>query len=389
MATITAPTTQQLDDLVQSYLDTQGTGLAFAIGYASPQIDGNGGIHLAGNLVDQYQRALLLGDDSLFEIASVSKTFTATLYAYLLSNYGNRTLTLGDFFKDARRHRIGEQFFAITIPELLSYTSRLPQDNDKAFGPPFWPRPYTVPGMCGFLDMTDYQPVGTGTAYTYSNLGFALAATVAQRMAGSGASFVELMHDYVFAPLGMKNSSYFGRTDIGRLPLGYVYADQTSYAPTRPGWASFPAYNGAGGVVTTPADMMAWLQFNMGILQNDALTPLLPSLQNPATTVTTPNGVQLGLGWFSSPAGSATPMVWKDGGIAGCNSYVQFLQSDAPGTTASQAGVFVLTNASGLQKDGTEIVAALAHDVLMLMQGQAPARQKPAWQRIEGWLPEV
>lgn len=390
MVTISAPTTQQLDDLVSSYLSTQDTGLAFVIGYASPQISDNGGIYLNGNLIDQYERVMSLGNDTLFEIASVSKTFTATLYAYLLGNYGHQDPTLGDFFKGARRYPIGTQFYDIKVAELLNYTSGLPADNQAAFGPPFWPQPYTVPGMCGFLDMTDYQPTGSGTAYTYSNLGFALAATVAQRMAGgSDASFIELVHDHVFAPLGMTSSTYFGRTDIARLPLGYVYKNPTTYGPTRPGWPGFPAYNGAGGVVTTPNDMMAWLQYNMGILQNSALTPLLPSLQTASTGVTTGQGAQLGLGWFLSPSSSSMPTVWKDGEISGCNSFVQFLQSSAPGTTASDAGVFVLTNASGLKKDGTEVVASLAYDVLLLMQGQTPPTRKPATQRIEGRLPEV
>lgn len=390
MVTISAPTTQQLDDLVAGYLATQPTGLAFAIGYASPQIADNGGIYLNGNQIDQYKRPMTLGNDTLFEIASVSKTFTATLYAYLLSNYGGQPLTVGDFFKGARKHRIGAQFYDIPVADLLNYTSGLPQDNQQAFGPPYWPQPYSVPGMLGFLDMTEYQPQGTGTGYTYSNLGFALAAAVAQRMADEpGSSFIELMHKYVFAPVGMTRSTYFGRTDIGRLPLGYVYSNQTTYGPTRPGWGGFPAYNGAGGVVTTPGDMMAWLQFNMGIRQVSALSPLLAGTQQPATTVTTKNGARLGLGWFLSPASAAMQTVWKDGEIAGCNSFVQFLQSSAPGTTASDAGVFVLTNASGLKKDGTEVVASLAYDVLLLMQGQTPLPQKPAWQRIEGRLPEV
>jgi len=391
MADIVAPTDEQLDALVAPYLEHQPSGLAFAIGYASPQIPGNAGIYLKGSLIDQYWRPMTLDGDALFEIASVSKTFTATLFACLVAKYVDQNPTLGDFFEDPPRLRIGRQFYGIRIADLLSYTSGLPADNDKAFGPPYWPRPYTVPGMCGFLAMTDYQPVDSGAAYTYSNLGFALAAAATQRMADiPDASFVELMRRYVFGPLGMTRSTFFGRTDIARLPLGHVYSSPTAYTATAPGWPGFPAYNGAGGVVTTPRDMMTWLQFNMGMLVDDGLSPLLARLQTPATAVTTAAGAQLGLGWFLSPPDTPVPLIWKDGQIAGCNSYVLFQQSAAPGSAASQAGVFVLTNASGIKTaKGKEVVAALAHDVLTLMQGGTAPAEHPAWTETVGRLPPM
>jgi hypothetical protein len=59
-------------------------------------------------------------------------------------------------------------------------------------------------------------------------------------------------------------------------------------------------------------------------------------------------------------------VVWKDGGITGCSTFVSFLQSPAPGTTPSQAGVFVLTNDS-LTSDGQQV----AYNVLRFMNGYA------------------
>ncbi len=390
MVNITAPTTQQLNALVAPYLDNQQTGLAIAIGYASPQIAGDFGIYLAGSLLDQYWAPMALDNNTPFQIASASKPFTATLYTYLLGGYGNQNPTLADFFTG----RIGSQFYGIAIADLLNYTSGLPQDNVSGFGPPWLPQPYTLPGLCGFLSMTDYQPVDSGGTYTYSNLGFALAAAAAQQMAGEPLSFIHLMEKYVFSPLGLGGTTYFGRTDLASLPLGFVYAGGRSPRPAAPGGAYFPAYNGAGGIVTTPNDMLAWLVFNMGISQNEQLTPLLPTLQTPSTTVTTNSkapekGARLCPGWFLSPLDAPTPTLQKDGGLPGWNSFIQFLQSDAPGTTPSQAGVFVLINASGITAPGGgEVAAALAGDVLALMQGHAPpaAATRP---ELVGRLPGI
>ena len=78
---IIEPTTAQLDTLVAPYLSRQPDGLGFAIGYVGP---GFQNVYLAGNLLNQNGFSLPFGNDTPFEIASVSKTFTATLYALLI-----------------------------------------------------------------------------------------------------------------------------------------------------------------------------------------------------------------------------------------------------------------------------------------------------------------
>jgi hypothetical protein len=72
---------------------------------------------------------------------------------------------------------------------------------------------------------------------------------------------------------------------------------------------------------------MQWLLSNIGISQNAALTPLLPVLQQPSTSVEFGNN-QLGLGWFISPPGTnSSGSIWKDGHLDGFNSYIAFLPS--------------------------------------------------------------
>jgi D-alanyl-D-alanine-carboxypeptidase/D-alanyl-D-alanine-endopeptidase len=367
------PTQEHIHKLVLRYIRNQGSGLGFAIGCASPHISTQGKIFYEGSITNQYQVPIPLCGDSYFEIASITKTFTATLYAHLLPD---KKITVGQFLGAAK---IGSQFSQIPLSTLANYTSGLPEDNGStSVMPPYWPAPYSVAGMLGFLNMTALTPKDNGREYTYSNLAFALLAHILTCVEPSCHSFEELICEKVLKPLGMKNTVCFGKVPLDRLPLGYLYSDEKPYAPTSPGYALFDAYYGAAGLVSTPEDMMLWLLFNMGITKN-GLTSLLKELQKPSTGVTVPNGgSQLGLGWFIQKGGT----IFKDGELDGFNSYMAFIPSSEPGKQPSQAGVFVLTNASVFKDpDGMEAVVSIANDLLLLMQGQEPSKDRSLYGR--------
>jgi D-alanyl-D-alanine-carboxypeptidase/D-alanyl-D-alanine-endopeptidase len=380
-STIIEPTTDQLQSLVEPYLKTQPSGLGFAIGYASPQFSNNGGLFFAGNIQNQFGNDLTLDANTPFEIASISKTFTATLYALLIRSKSS-TLTLGDFIAPNGPLKISSSLAKIPLDGLVNYTSGLPQDNDNGTvdSPPYWPQPYSEQGLLSFLDAAPPQVSPPNQNYTYSNLAFAIMGAILGSKGNVDPPkirfFEGLVYEKIFQPLSMQ-SSFFDKASLASLPLGYTY-DYTSTPPywtTSPGWPFFPAYFGAGGIVASPNDMWQWLLFNMGITTNETLSPLLPELQTPSTNVTW-GGTKLGLGWFINEPDSSTGAagsVWKDGGLDGFNSYIAFLPSTNPGTVASDAGVFVLVNGSGITGDhtnnGTEVAMVIANDLLYIMQG--------------------
>jgi serine-type D-Ala-D-Ala carboxypeptidase/endopeptidase len=393
ITTIVEPTQAQVAALVAPYLKTQASGLGFAIGCASPGFAQSGSLYFAGNVTNQFGQSLDLGATTPFEIASISKTFTATLYARLI-RVGNPNLTIGDFSQPYGPLPISPTLAGITLDELMSYTSGLPQDNEDAEvdSPPELPSPYSMPGMLSYLRATPPPVTSSGQQYTYSNLAFAIMSAI---LASGGTisdprvgAFVRKMREHVFAPLGI-HATYFDAVSLAELPLGfnYNYRKIPVYSGSSPGWEFFPAYFGAGGIVATPSDMFQWLLFNMGIVQNAQLSPLLSVLQTPATTVTAgKRHTRLGLGWFISPGGnSSSASVFKDGDLHGFGSYIAFLPSPDPGVTPSQAGVFVLLNAEDItdtQEDkGVPVAVALAHDLLLIMQGQTPPTDKSHYPR--------
>jgi D-alanyl-D-alanine-carboxypeptidase/D-alanyl-D-alanine-endopeptidase len=236
--------------------------------------------------------------------------------------------------------------------------------------------------MFSYMSGNPFTPGAFGETYAYSNLGFAL---LAQSIATSqGKLYHDLQREIVLKPLGLDHTQMYGTLGLKleNLPIGYDSQDSSAQSAP-PGWPFFPAWGGAGALVSTPHDMMTWLLFNMGYIDSP-LSGLLATLQSPSTTVRAKEiyNSQLGLAWFISTIpnskGNTIQTVWKDGGLAGFSSLVEFLQSPNPGTTPSQAGVFVLTNSKG------NAVYNIANDLLFIMSGLPPAEDKSVYPRVPG-----
>jgi serine-type D-Ala-D-Ala carboxypeptidase/endopeptidase len=373
MSTITAPTLDQLNKLVAPYLSAQPKGLAFAIGFATGTNQWQPNVYVAGNVSNQYNVDLGLSETTLFELGSLSKTFTATLCAFLGRKYSPtwETQTVGEYSVN-----VGRQFDPIPLLALANYTSGLPTDNGSVpivTLPNFLPTPYYPAAMLGYLKGVGtgtWKPTNIGKAYTYSNLAFSILAQLLPQFDAGTASedLSQLVAKWVFGPLHMDDTAYFGDIFLDRLPVGYTYPGGSASAP---GHNVFPAYYGGGGVVSTPSDMLQWLQFNMGMVRNSTLYPVLKNTQTPSTKVTTPDGGQMGLGWFL--ADWTTPKITvlnKDGALPGFNTFMLF--ADWVGTgSPSQAGVFVLTNSDGLMNGSESAVQSIAQSVLKIMLGAA------------------
>jgi serine-type D-Ala-D-Ala carboxypeptidase/endopeptidase len=373
---ITQPTQTQLQNLVEPYLNAQPSGLAFAIGYATGTAEFSPAVYLFGSAYNQYNTDLNLSVSTPFELGSLSKTFTATLAAYLGAKYNPKweTKTIGNY---ASHIDVGNQFHPITLLDLANYTSGLPADNvstPPSTLPVYLPVPYSPAAMLGYLKgvgTATWKPTDIGKAYTYSNLAVSILAQIIPLFHNSTASedLDQLVTDFIFGStaLNMSSSAYFGDVYLDQLPLGYNYPGPNG---SDPGHVVFPAYYGGGGVVSTPNDVMTWLQFNMGMQTTDtALYDVLQKTQTPSTTVTrSSDGARLGLGWFISSPLQGLTQVFKDGGLPGYESFMVFVNWVGSGSP-SPAGVFVLTNSNGLTGGSPAVAVSqyIAQAVLTIM----------------------
>lgn len=204
----------------------------------------------------------LLDDNSIFEIASVSKQFTAA-GILLLIEQGKLKLTdtLRAFFPEL-------PYPNITIKNLLNHTSGLPNyiltmiekwDHSKiAFND----------DLIRFLAEEKLPPnFQPGERFEYSNAAYSLLASIIEKV--SGESFEKYMKENIFQPLGMNSSFVFNtRRTNNFLPpdyaLGYVYSDSLKkyILPDSAKEFEFVRYLdgivGDGIVNSTTGDLLKW-----------------------------------------------------------------------------------------------------------------------------------
>ena len=225
--------------------------------------------------------------DTAFDVASMSKQFTAT--AILILERRGR-LTLDD---DVRLHlpELSEFTTVLTLRHLLHHTSGV--RDHLVLGALIGKRPGT--GLTGkvAMDLLARQktlnfPPGTG--FEYSNAGYFLLGEIVSR--ASGKSLRDFLASEIFGPLGM------ARTQVGDVPTRVVLGRASGYV-LREGELSvvrpFEVTIGSGGVQSTVSDLRAWHR----ALYSPSLgfqSPLIELLSSPGSLISgEPVGYGLGL----------------------------------------------------------------------------------------------
>lgn len=184
-------------------------------------------------------------DDTLFEIGSISKVFTATLACYAQEK---QTLSLSDMVSNYFPDIVGSHFDNVSLLELATYT---------AGG-----LPLQFPDSVSNLEtMTAYyknwRPVYTkGTHRLYSNPSIGLLGFVAAK--SMGESFDSLMEKILFPQLGLQHT--YMRLPQEQLPhYAYGYTKNDKAVRLTPGVLDSEAY----GVKTSAYDLIRFVALSM------------------------------------------------------------------------------------------------------------------------------
>ena len=231
----------------------------------------NGDVLVArsGNIIYQcafgysnYDTKAKLDNNSVFELASVSKQFTA-MGILMLVEKGQLKLTdsLRKFFPEL-------PYPNVTIQSLLTHTSGLPDYQDAMQN--VWDHKKVAfnDDMIAFLAANktpaNFAP---NKKWEYSNTAYAILATIIEKV--SGLSYSQYLEEKIFKPLDLRRTRIYNtrrslKDTIANYAYGFVYADSLKryVMPDSLKTYDFVYYLdgivGDGTVNSTTGDLLKW-----------------------------------------------------------------------------------------------------------------------------------
>ncbi len=294
--------------------------------------------------------------ESLFEIGSLSKAFTAVLLLRLAEegkvNLAAPVTKALPWFENPPGGR------PLTPHDLLTHTSGLATDRDD------------VPSSLFLTLAAREHALGfpPGSAFHYSNLGYEILGDVAEQV--SGLPYAVLVKERIFAPLGMTRSA-------GAITTGLRPWMATGYVPMwddRPPWPGEPRVEapwveygaGDGCIVSTAPDMVRWLRMLLG---RGAVPPgrLLTEesflkLSTPAVRVSPLAAAGYSYGFHVRTVDGRT-LLWHSGRMPGFSSSVLL-------DLTRGIAVLVLTNLSGCVHRPSEVADFVYRVVAAAREGE-------------------
>ena len=226
------------------------------------------------------------GERTNYRLASLSKQFTAAAIMLLVREgrlrYDDRLTDLlpgvPAFARDVR------------VRHLLTPTSGLWAYED--FVPDSQTRQVKDRDVLASLPQADSLYFPPGSAYRYSNTGYALLSLIVEKL--SGQRYATFLHDRIFAPVGMAATVAYeaGVSTVPNRALGYAIR---SSGTTLSDQSSTSAVLGDGGIYSSLHDLLAWdraLDAGTLLTREELRTAWTPM------TLTDGTATRYGFGWF-------------------------------------------------------------------------------------------
>jgi D-alanyl-D-alanine-carboxypeptidase/D-alanyl-D-alanine-endopeptidase len=304
--------------------------------------------------------------DSLFEIGSISKTFTGLILAQMVEQKSvqlnepvRELLPPGTVAKPASGPEI-------TLLDLSDQHSGLPRMPDN-FSPADPANPYAdydTKRLYAYISAHGIA-LPAEAPFGYSNLGVGLlGAALANR---AKLSYSDLLHLQITGPLNLNDTAIALSPSMrARFIEGHDAAHNPAHA-----W-DLDALAGAGGIRSTAADMLTYLEAQLHpdkLPPSTASTPqgkTLPAALYASQTIhaEVPPGSNIALNWFHI---EATDSYWHNGGTGGYSSYALFSPGD-------DFALIVLFNTAG---DKDTFADKLGQHIAQRLSGQPAVSLAP------------
>lgn len=298
-----------------------------------------------------------VNEHSIYEIGSISKTFTATLLA---DDVLKGEMSLDDpaqKYLPETVHIPTYEGKSITLGNLSDHTSSLPRMPTN-FNPADPMNPYadyTRDQLFEFLSSyTLTRPIGS--EYEYSNLAVGLLGQIVSMKAGT--SYEDLMLTKIAKPLHMEETK-ITLDDNMKKNLAYGYSGGQEVE----NW-DLPTLAGAGAIRSSAFDLIKYIAAEMNLTPTPLHEAMTLTHQPRHNKV---GGNEIGLNWFIESADDQT-VISHGGATGGYRAFVGF---------TDKSGVVVLTNAD---EDADDIG-------MHLLDSQSPLREvKP---KVTAWIQET
>jgi CubicO group peptidase (beta-lactamase class C family) len=270
-----------------------------------------------------FEAGLGFTKNSIFEIASVSKPFTALAIAKLVAQ--NKI-----HYSDLIVNYLPElKYRKITIEHLINHTSGLPDYNTVFY--PNWNCNEIADNEDLLKILINKNPEllsEPGSVWKYSNIGYTLLAIIIERI--TGLQFPEFCINEIFSPLGLSQTKIPGYDESKKIE-GYVkdylyslgdakYIDPVIYPSFDNATFTADMY-GAQGICTSASDLLKFSSF----FEHQTLLPdSTVSLYLAPQKIKTPMSDDFTRGWFYNIDSLMGATYFYVGGFSGYRSAFQY-----------------------------------------------------------------
>lgn len=285
-----------VDGLAQSVMQEQGIpGMTIALAK-------NGSIlYSQGYGVSDLSTQEPTQPDMIFEIGSITKQFTAALIMKL-QEQGKLHVD------DSISLYLPEYNFppAITLRMMLTHTSGLANFTDFSQLGDWVRNGVTEATLLTAVSQAplEFEP---GTQYRYSNSNFFALGTIIEKL--TGQSYAADLNQYVFGPLGLKNT-YYALPPSNQSPTGYMN-NGSGLVPAIL-WDRSAAF-AAGALSTDVYDLVTW---DDALIHGKVVSPASFQAMTTSNGFQIPGGGSYGFGLILWTFNNR-PTIWHDGQIGG------------------------------------------------------------------------
>ncbi len=245
--------------------------------------------------VTNVDHPIAVNDHTLFQIGSITKTFTGTL-AMSLKEMGR--LQLDAPVRHYLPHlRLADEEVAskVTMHHLLNHTGGWAGDYFSNTG-------LGEEALARYVNEMASLPqlAPLGEIWAYNNAGFSLAGRVIEVV--TGLSYEEAIMDLLLKPLKLEESFFFAQDVMTyRFAVGHFSSEETPEPYVARPWALARSAHSAGGIVSNVCDLLQYARFQMGSGATSDGTRLISAeamadMQTPHIQANVGN--QMGITWF-------------------------------------------------------------------------------------------